>query len=263
MITTLQDVRDFVRNRLDVANRVAESAGLERRTLTASVEMYNKSFSLNEHIQIPEMPLGFGTKAWAAILFVDLRNSSKRAEKYGERDTYLTMHAYLPTMAHLVSQASGIVVGYRGDGLFAAFGLSLEGTNSIALNEGHEVRNAVDCAKSMIEAVDEAVEPELRSYDVPGDLQVGCGIDASKVVLTRIGLHENSESTAYGNAVNKASKLSGGSGEVVVSAGARNLYPKGKGGRIGFARHWKLEGLRVEFPSGYQVLQRETVAAAR
>src|SRR4051812_6839123 len=55
--------------------------------------------------------LGQACKAWRAILFVDLRGSTRRAEEIGPRATYITMHALLPALAHLVSDEGGFIVG--------------------------------------------------------------------------------------------------------------------------------------------------------
>jgi hypothetical protein len=169
----------------------------------------------------------------------------------------VTMHAYLPAMAFVVEGMRGHIVGYRGDGLFAAFGLDENGHNPSGMDHGAQVRQAVRCGKAMIETVDEAVTAELAKYDVPGDLRIGVGIDAGKVVVTRIGLRNASDVTAYGTAVNKAAHGSIGNGVVMITPKARKLYPKCEGGKMGFKPSTRTtEYLRVVFPSGYRILTR-------
>jgi class 3 adenylate cyclase len=258
-MTDLNDIRQFVRKKLKAANDAANQMSLKEGV----VRYHREGYRLSLVADIPRFSVlgnGFGAKTWAVVLFVDLRNSSRRADLHGARATYLTMHAYLPAMALLVEKMQGHLVGYRGDGLFAAFGLDENGRNPPGMNHGEEVRQAVRCAKGMLEAVDDAVTPALAEYRVPGDLRIGVGIDAGEIVVTRIGLARAYEVTAYGTAVNKAAHGSNiGNGEVFITPRARKLYPKGPNGTMGFKPHSRTRDyLKVVFPSTFRVLRRQT-----
>lgn len=199
-----------------------------------------------------------GQSAWAAILAVDMRKSSRIATEHGAEATYVLMHTYLPTMAYLVEKAGGKVVGLRGDGLFAAFGVTeLVNTGTEVTPEAatEAVRGAVRCGKAMIEAMEDAVSPVMRNGGLIADLKIGVGIDVGNVVITRIGLESASEVTAYGAPVNHACKkfASKASNQIRVSQVARDMYPKTKGGRVTFANYDG--GFFVNFPSDVIMLE--------
>jgi len=175
----------------------------------------------------------YGMGAWASILSVDLRKSSERAVQVGAKDTYLTMHTYLPTMAELVAKAGGKIVGLRGDGLFAAFGLTkLTGKSSEVGEAGSlAVQSATNCGKAMLEATDEIINGILVADGIEGGLAVGVGVAVGEIVVTRIGLTNANEVTAYGPPVNQACKLSGKIIGIRLTKGAHDVYPTAKGGR--------------------------------
>jgi len=180
--------------------------------------------------------LGWATKAWCGILFVDLRGSTERARLLGPAKTYITMHALLPALAHVVADSSGYIVGFRGDGLFACFGIDDRGENPAEMDKEakeNAVRDAGCCGATMVEAVGDVINPLLNEYDNSGDLVLGLGLDAGEVVFTKIGLHNAHEVTAYGDAVNNASKLASKSkGSVRTSPGIVRLYPTGPNGQV-------------------------------
>lgn len=169
------------------------------------------------------------------------------------------MHTYLPTMAHLVEKAEGKVVGLRGDGLFAAFGvteLTGTGTEVPGKEAGNAAQNAVRCGKAMIEAVKDAINPTLHEGGINGDLAIGVGVDVGNVVITRIGWETASEVTAYGPPVNRACKKLAAkvNNAVRISKGVKNIYPSGKAGKVRFS--FFSEGFTVDFPNDMFMLRR-------
>lgn len=177
--------------------------------------------------------LGGGASAWAAVLFVDLRNSTNRAKSIGARKTYLTMHALLPALAYTVDAYGGYTVGFRGDGLFAAFGMNDEGFNEAGYNQGQIVAQASSCGQWMIEAVAKVINPALNARDCNGNLRIGVGIDSGTIVVTRIGFRYADEVTAYGDPVNSAAKISDVSdNKVIVSEQVDRLFPKSDTGTV-------------------------------
>ncbi|WP_437804516.1 adenylate/guanylate cyclase domain-containing protein [Sorangium sp. So ce693] len=183
-----------------------------------------------------KLSVGCAVKVPAAtILFVDMRGSTRRANELGAEKTYITMHALLPALAHIVAEHGGYVVGFRGDGLFAVFGIDEHGNSSAGAGA---VATACMAGCFMVEAVKYAVNPILGFFGIPGDVSVGVGVDAGEIVITRIGLENMYEITAYGDAVNRAAKLcSKGGGEVIVSTSAEQKIPRVKGGRLRIGTH--------------------------
>ncbi len=102
------------------ANEVATSLRLSNNQL--QLKEAEEAELLGDLPRFADLGNGYGLTGWAAILSVDLRGSSDRALKLGAGPTYVAMHTYLPAMARLVNAVDAVVVGLRGDGLFAAFG---------------------------------------------------------------------------------------------------------------------------------------------
>lgn len=240
MIADFDDTYNFVANKFLEAEDGAEEIRFPVESFAMSEGVQNQKeggfrIRASAITDIPEYEVlkhGTGQSAWAAILAVDLRQSSRRAEEIGARQTYLTMHTYLPTMAHLVGKSDGYVVGMRGDGLFAAFGVS--DFDSTEIDGSKAVQSAISCGKAMTEAVDEIINPVLRKNNVKDGLAIGVGVDIGKVVITRIGLQTANEVTAYGAAVNHACKkyASHGRNEIRVSQAAWEMFPSSKGGTV-------------------------------
>ncbi|AUX35791.1 uncharacterized protein SOCE836_079900 [Sorangium cellulosum] len=171
----------------------------------------------------------------ATVLFVDMRSSTRRAYELGAAKTYITMHSLLPALAHIVAEQNGYIVGFRGDGLFAVFGIDSNGNPSIGAKA---VGTACQAGCYMVEAVEAAVNPILEAFDIPGDVAVGVGVDAGEIVITKIGLQGMWEITAYGDAVNRAAKLcSKGSGQVIVSTEAQTNIGTSKNGKLKISKY--------------------------
>jgi class 3 adenylate cyclase len=175
-----------------------------RRAEQAVIQMRLDARNENEKIaksMVKDLPrfrnftLGGGASAWGAILFVDLRNSTTRARSIGPRKTYLTMHALLPALAYAVDEYGGYTVGFRGDGLFAVFGMNEQGFNPDGQNQGRVIADACSCGQFMIEAVAKIVNPLLDERECPGNLHIGVGIDSGTIVITRIGFRFADEVT--------------------------------------------------------------------
>ncbi len=260
MIATLPEIQAFAEERFTEANVASKAihfslnekyakSGRETGSIRASAIVDDPKFS--------QLQIGFGMSAWAVVLAVDLRKSSDLAIRLGAEKTYLTMHTYMPTMAHLISRAGGKVVGLRGDGMFGAFGLTEDtGSNNDITSDITDgaIRSAVKCGKAMLEAVEDAINFTLQNNDVEGDLKIGVGISFGQVVVTRIGWDSANELTTYGSPVNQACKLSDKGCEVLLTPGAEALYPVTANGTMRFRSH--SDGFIVKYPPGYYGLDR-------
>lgn len=253
----LTDVFEFAREKLRIAREASETIRFSMEIQESIRNARTKSLS-----RIPKFEAfkeGYGTAAMTAVLFVDLRRSTHRAVEHGPKKTYLVTHTLLPTLAHVVDMGAGRVANFRGDGLFALFGLNDDGENDDGFTLGTESMRAVRCGKAMLEAVYDAVNPVLKEADLPSDLNIGIGIDTGQVVITRVGLPGVNEVTAYGNAVNHASKYCGGNGVIITSERAWHAIPGKKGGRLRVKPVQLsdgLRGLKVVYPPDIKVLGR-------
>jgi class 3 adenylate cyclase len=232
-VISLEDLRAIVDASLDVADDTAVTIQLDAVGGIVETRKHAAKSMLQSLPPFSKLKLGTAVKVPASILFVDMRGSTRRALEVGPRATYLTMHALLPALARIVTDCDGYVVGFRGDGLFAAFGIDSHGNAVSAEKFKLSVGAASACGLTMIEAVEKVINPALEMYNVTGDVQIGVGLDAGEVVITRIGLMDGFEITAYGNAVNNAAKLCAkGNNEVIISTYADSLIPATPGGTL-------------------------------
>jgi class 3 adenylate cyclase len=267
MIAPFEDIYSFAKssfNRAKLAAKAIPFAAIRNEHYSRSKSASGgdiRASLIGSEPEFASLETEFGMAAWAVVLSVDLRSSSDRAVKVGAEHTYLTMHTYLPTMGELVSRAKGKIVGLRGDGLFAAFGITkLEGSGKEVTSEvsGDAVQCATRCGKAMLEATSDIINPILVSGSVEGGLQIGVGISVGDVVITRIGLRDANEVTAYGPPVNQACKLCGKtSGEIVLAISAKNIFPTSHGGRVKFRQN--SHGFIPEYPADMRMLERRTI----
>ena len=227
MAVDLQRIEELVRARFNLAK----------------VNLYKvaKSFALNESAISDTIPgysartLNFGSydEDRFAVLFVDMRRSTSRAEKMGPKKTFLSMHAFIPALLAVVEDYDGYVIDIMGDGLMVFFGGKSSGITNAKASQ-----NAGLCGLDMIKVVDGVVNKILVENDILDKIAIGVGCDFGDVIVTKIGTDGTYDTKAYGNCINKASKFAdeAGAGFVKVSKEINNYWPTSKGGKIGFTK---------------------------
>lgn len=231
-----REIDDFARVCLTRAMVGASTIRFSEEVLKYSKQASMRGSMISDEPEYADLETAYGMAAWAVVLSVDLRGSTTLAKQHGAKNMFLTMHTYLPTMAELVRRLDGKIVGLRGDGLFAAFGLSNLENGSVHEDTAKSaISSATGCGKAMIEAVEDVINPLLEENDLYSELRIGVGIDVGDIVVTRIGLTDANEVTAYGNAVNNACHYSNRNNEIVLTVAAERLYPTAKGGTMKFA----------------------------
>lgn len=176
-----------------------------------------------------------GIAAWAIVLSVDMRRSSRLARDLGPKNMFIAMHTFMATLIRIAEISEGLVIGLRGDGLFAGFGVTETKTGRDVTSKAATAATgkAVNCGEAMVEAVCDIVNVVLRDNGINADIQIGVGVDVGDIVITRIGYKNANELTAYGPAVDNACKnLSEGQNKVRVSNDAWRMFPTGKDGRV-------------------------------
>jgi adenylate cyclase len=128
-------------------------------------------------------------------------------------------------------------------------GIGKDGKNPADLDIGQTVSHASVCGQHMLEVVQEIVNPALEERGVEADLEIGVGIDVGEVIITRIGLPIGFEVTAYGDAINRASKIcSKAQGAVYISNKADSAFPSGPGGTVRTFPVLNEDAYRLEMP---------------
>lgn len=219
----INEIYDEVRKQFDVAcknlsNLKKRMAMFEGAALSDAIPGWN------------EMKLDFGAykEDEFAALFVDMRDSTKRAEYIGAENTFLTMYAYLPAMIIGVHDAKGKIVDIAGDGIMALWRKSDK-------TEHENVAQAAGiCGENLMQIKDEVTNKILKETNLP-PINIGVGVDYGKVVVTKIGWKDSVyDVKAFGSCINNASHLSKGVDEVRIGEDAANIWPSSVHGRINF-----------------------------
>ncbi|MBQ9233404.1 MAG: adenylate/guanylate cyclase domain-containing protein [Lachnospiraceae bacterium] len=170
-----------------------------------------------------------------AVLFVDMRNSTLRAQNVGAEKTFLTMHIYLTALLEVVRYHHGKVIDIMGDGIMAFWGGSAAResenmTNSIA------VKKAGICGRDMLVVREKVINEIIKKEHLGSEINIGIGVTFDSVIVTKIGIADSYDVKAFGDCINTASKYSSKvTNKVKVSKKAKNLWPSSKGGKIHFA----------------------------
>ncbi|MGG4029846.1 adenylate/guanylate cyclase domain-containing protein [Bacillus subtilis] len=167
-----------------------------------------------------------------SVMFVDIRNSTKRAKAIGPINTFLSYHAFYPAVAYIIEQYKGVVLDFTGDGVMAFFGGRFSGeAKSIS------AQNAGLCGLKIQEALDQIVNPFIKNDNILWEFKCGIGIDHGDVIVTKIGTNQTYDVKAFGSCINDASKLSSGDGgAVLLSKKVKDLWPSSENGRISFTQ---------------------------
>jgi class 3 adenylate cyclase len=145
--------------------------------------------------------IGVNHKEQVAVLSIDMRGSTALAMEHTADEMFVVVQCLLPLMAFVAKALDGEVVGLRGDGLIAAFGFG-EDKWAPCVNRAYEA------GMIMIEAHRDELVPFLDRHKYPTAKGVGVGVASGRVTVTKIGLGDAIEVTAYGSAVNSAAKHS-------------------------------------------------------
>jgi class 3 adenylate cyclase len=245
---SLAELKTFARDCFTRAKQTAEDRGIPDRIkfaresvtyMSCSPFVANAMRRYSADEPLSEVESFDAICGWAAFLSFDLRQSTKRAYKVGPRNTFITMHTYLPVVLKVLKSGGGDVFGLRGDGAIAAFGIHRQAKEGEECpNEATEKMVLAACVagEAVVRAVTRVVNPVLTEGRVEAGLRVGVGIDTGQFVATRIGIDGAEEFTAYGDCVNRSSKLSTGQDSVIVSGKASRALPGKPEGRAGFRR---------------------------
>lgn len=180
--------------------------------------------------------LSFGSfdKANFAVLFVDMRNSTKRAIQFGAEKTFLTMHVYLTAMITTMEKHSGKLVDITGDGLMIFWG-GEAAREADGETKRMAAKHADLCGLDMIEVNNEVTNRIIKENKLGSLLTIGVGIAFGSAVVTKIGVNDWYDVKAFGNCVNLASKYATrANGKVIASKEIHDLFPSSPNGKLRF-----------------------------
>ena len=130
-------------------------------------------------------------------MFVDMRGSTRMAEKRLPFDTVFIVNRFLGAVSQAVLASGGMPNQFVGDGMLALFGLST--------TRQEACRQALRAAAMIGANVDEL--NKFLEHDLREPIRFGIGINGGEVIVGDIGYRDHMVFTALGDAVNVAARL--------------------------------------------------------
>ena len=156
------------------------------------------AMSANAHASQPHR---IGQERYLVSMFVDMRGSTRLAEKQLPFDTVFIVNRFLGAVSQAVIACGGQPNQFVGDGQLALFGL--------AAGPQAACRQALRAAAMISANVDEL--NQILSHDLHEHLhepiRFGIGIHGGEVIIGDIGYRNHMVFTALGDAVNVAARL--------------------------------------------------------
>ncbi len=184
-----------VQNRLAVTCKLALRQKLGRAILSTYLGQ-----GAGERVLDGQIKRGDGDTVRAAIVMVDMRGSSRLAEKLGRQHYIDTLNTFFDSTASAYAEAGGEILSFLGDGFLAAFPCGRNRADS-----------AIAC-KQALDATEEALERmvktnEARTGKKVEPLNFGIGLHIGNVTFGNVGLVDRLTFSVFGSTVNEASRL--------------------------------------------------------
>ena len=169
-----------------------------------------------------------------AVLFVDMRQSTQRAQNVGAEKTFLTMHVFLTALLEVVRHYHGKVIDIMGDGLMVFWGgaTAREEDNMV---KALAVQNVGLCGRDMLKVRESVINRIIEDEKLGPKVNIGVGVTFDSVIVTKIGSADSYDVKAFGDCINTAYKYANKTvNKVKVSKKVKNEWPFSEGGRICF-----------------------------
>jgi len=142
-------------------------------------------------------PTRIGQERYLVSMFVDMRGSTRLAEKRLPFDTVFIVKRFLGGVSQTVIESGGRPNQFVGDGMLALFWLTASRRDAC--------RQALRAAAMIAANVDEL--NRFLSHDLREPIRFGVGIHGGEVIVGDIGYRDHMVFTALGDAVNVAARL--------------------------------------------------------
>jgi len=142
-------------------------------------------------------PTRIGQERYLVSLFVDMRGSTRLAEKRLPFDTVFIVNRFLGAVSQAVIESGGRPNQFVGDGMLALFGL--------AASRQQACRQALRAAAMIGANIDEL--NRFLEHDLREPIRFGIGINGGEVIVGDIGYRDHMVFTALGDPVNVAARL--------------------------------------------------------
>jgi adenylate cyclase len=184
-----------IQTRLAVAARMAVQGNLAKNTLTTYLGANAGGRVLDGNIK-----RGDGETIKAAIVIGDMRDSTRLAEELGRQAYIEGLNAFFDCVASAFADAGGEILSFMGDGFLAIFP---SGEDAAGRKEACE--QAFAAALASAERMAEA--NARRKTEGLVEIGYGLGLHIGSVMFGNVGLEDRLTFSAFGAAVNEASRL--------------------------------------------------------
>ena len=155
-------------------------------------EKYVPSPVIRRYLDFKEVDLFRGEESYITAMFLDIRGFTASATNMEARDVVSFLNSYFEKCSAIISEKSGHINKYTGDGFFAIFGAPEGLDNHLPL--------AFDAAREILEM--------SKQFILEGQpMKIGVGLHTGRAILGNIGSQTKIEYTAIGNTVNMAARL--------------------------------------------------------
>jgi adenylate cyclase len=138
-----------------------------------------------------------GAERFVAILFVDIRSSTRLVESRLPYDVVFILNRFFEAVGSAIIAAGGAPNQFIGDGMMAIFGIETDA--------GRACRQALEAARLIdwhLAEMNRSLANELQQ-----PIGFGIGVHAGDVIIGTMGYREHAQMTAIGEAVHIASRL--------------------------------------------------------
>ncbi len=169
----------------------------ERDRLKSNFIRYVSKHVLENIISTEKMPELEGERRKITVIFSDIRDFTRLAEKMPPEDVVSILNEFLGVMLDVIFSHDGTLDKFMGDGLMVEFGAPLEDKEQ----ETHAVQTAI--------AMQQALAALNQKWGQEGkpSISMGVGVHTGFAVVGNIGSEKRMEYTAIGDTVNIASRL--------------------------------------------------------
>ena len=224
-------------NITEIYKKTIEHYNLAEKNIIAKTLFEHRADPISDVIpgfEADKLEFGSYDKENYAVLFVDMRRSTSRAQQVGAEKTFLTMHVFLTALLEVVKHYHGKVIDIMGDGLMVFWGGSAarEEDNMV---KSLAIQNAGLCGRDMLKVRETVINRIIQEKNLGPDINIGIGVTFDSVIVTKIGIEDSYDVKAFGDCINVASHYANDTyNKVKVSKKVKNEWPSSKGGKIQF-----------------------------
>jgi adenylate cyclase len=159
-----------------------------------------------------------GSKIPLIIIYTDLVGSTSMSMTLPVENLVTIIRAFTHQISHAVDSYDGYVLKYVGDAVISFFPGRVHDDNKYLASD-----TAVECGKSMINAIKEEINAILNKIYAYPELFTKIGIDAGENAIVQFGYEQSSPIDILGYSMNIASKITSLTGANKISIG-ENVY---------------------------------------